>query len=110
MSFGKISAAATTGAGAELVREIFQSAAAREKQEYERKRLAIEAFKQQEARKAEAENRRRQDARVGANSQVNSIVGELRKFYGDTITKNLLGAMQKVDEAVSRISTGNAET
>lgn len=97
------------GGGAELLREIFQNSAAKERKEYERLQLEIEAINQREARRAEEENRRRQDARIAADTQVNSIIRELRNFYGDTIALNLGGVIKKVDEAISRISTGNAK-
>ena len=93
----------------ELGRQIFQSTAAKEKQEYERRQREIEAINEREARRAEEENRRRQDARVAADSQVNSIIRELRKYYGDMITLNLNGVSRTIDEAISRISTGKAK-
>ncbi len=97
------------GGLAELGRQIFQSTAAKEKQEYERRQREIEAINEREARRAEEENRRRQDARVAADSQVNSIIRELRKYYGDMITLNLNGVSRTIDEAISRISTGKAK-
>ena len=96
------------GGAAELVRELFESSAKRERMEYERRKREVDAFNEQEARRVEAENRRRQDARVAASNQVNSIVRDLRTSYSDEISRNFNGVMQIVDNAITRISTGNA--
>ena len=93
----------------ELGRQIFQSTAAKEKMEYERRLREIDAINEREARRAEEENRRRQDARVAADTQVNSIIRELRRYYGDMIALNLGGVSRTIEEAISRISTGNAK-
>ena len=91
----------------EFFREIFDSASRREAMEYERRKREVDAFNAREARRAEEENRRRQDARLAATNQVNAIVQDLRQSYSDVIERNYNGVMQLVDKAIARISTGN---
>ena len=96
------------GGFGELVRELFEGSAARERREYERRQREIEAFNEREARRVEAETLRLQNARIAAESQVNEIVGNLRKSFSDLIERNFNRVMELVDNAIARISTGNA--
>lgn len=99
--------------GTELFRQIFQSRASREKQEYERRLREVEAHNAREARRVEAEDRRRQDARMAATNQVNEIIRQLRASYSEAIEKNFSTVIQMIDNQaakISRISQKTAET
>ncbi len=82
--------------------------AGREREEYDRRLREVEAYNERQERRAEEENRRRQDARVAATNQINSIIRDLRTSYADIIEKNFNGVMNIIDEAISRIAKTNA--
>lgn len=78
-----------------------------EREDYDRRLREIEAYNERQERRAEEENRRRQDARIAATNQINSIVRNLRASYAEIIEHNLNGVMNLIDEAISRIAKTN---
>ena len=97
------------GGAAEFVRELFGGSAKREREEYERRRRENEAYNRREELRIEEEQRRRQSARMATTNQVNAIIEELRTFYGDIIDRNFNAVIKLIDEAISRVSRGNAK-
>ena len=104
-----------TGGGAvigEVLKEVVDWLLGREKharEEYERMRRESEAYNRREERRAEEEQRRKQSARMAATNQTNAIIRELRTLYGDVIDRNFNAVMHLIDEAIARISRGNAK-
>ena len=92
----------------EILIDIFSKKAKREREEYERRRREVDAYNRREEQRAEEENRRRQSARVAATNQINAIIRDLRSSYGDVIEMNFNRVMQLIDEAIARVSKGNA--
>ena len=78
-----------------------------EREDYDRRLREIEAYNERQERRAEEENRRRQDARIAATNQINSVVRDLRASYAEVIEHNLNGVMNLIDEAISRIAKTN---
>ncbi len=98
---------ALLGGAAEFFRQIFESSELREAKEYERRKREVEAYNRLAEQKAEEENRRRQDARIAATNQINSIIRDLRNSYSNIIDKNFAGVIQIIDNAIARISKNN---
>ncbi len=78
-----------------------------EREDYDRRLREIEAYNERQERRAEEENRRRQDARIATTNQINSVVRDLRASYAEIIERNLNGVMNLIDEAISRIAKTN---
>lgn len=78
-----------------------------EREDYDRRLREIEAYNERQERRAEEENRRRQDARIATTNQINSVVRDLRASYAEVIEHNLNGVMNLIDEAISRIAKTN---
>ena len=87
--------------------DVFMSSAGREREEYDRRLREVEAYNERQERRAEEENRRRQDARMAASNQINAIVRDLRNAYAEVIDQNFGGVMNLIDEAISRIAKTN---
>ena len=87
--------------------DVFMSSAGREREEYDRRLREVEAYNERQERRAEEENRRRQDARMSASNQINAIVRDLRNAYAEVIDQNFGGVMNLIDAAISRIAKTN---
>jgi hypothetical protein len=104
---GTVAGTAIGGAIGKVI-DIFIGKARREAEEYERRKREVEASNRMAEQRAEEENRRRQSARSAATNQINAIIQDLRRLYGEVIDKNFNGVMQTIDEAINRISTRNS--
>ena len=87
--------------------DYFMGRRKREEREYERRRREVEAYNRREQQRAEEEQRRKQSARIAATNQINAIIRDLRKLYGDVIDENFSAVLKLIDEAIARTARSN---